>query len=145
MAMKESTGLRNARMATGSMKSQIDNMFFDYYSGSEPASADAAPTGTKLCRISVGGTGTACTWDNAGGGVLTKAAAETWSGTVIAGGVVGYFRGVKAGDSGALSTTDIRIQGSCGTAGADLNFTNTTLTLSATETLKYLSIVQPTN
>ncbi len=64
-------------------------------------------------------------------GVLTKTG--TWSGTVLATGVAGYFR-LKGSivDAGAADTspfTFIRLQGTCGTGTGDLPLSTTSLTL----------------
>lgn len=54
MTLRLSTGLRNAALAHGSVKDILSNGCLYIYSGSQPASADAAPTGTLLCTITSG-------------------------------------------------------------------------------------------
>jgi hypothetical protein len=75
-------------------------------------------------------------------GVISKASG-VWSGVNLATGVAGYFRFVLPGDSGVLSTTDVRVQGTIATSGADLNMSNTTLTISATTTIDTATITMP--
>lgn len=147
MTTKLSTGLRNKMLDTGSLKSRLALGFIKLYSGAEPASADAAVTGTLLCTISVSGNGTGLSLDtSAASGVLAKSA-EVWSGAIVATGVAGYYRFSAAGDTGAASTTEERIQGSVGLAGADLNLSNTTLTTNASltaQTIDYYVVSLPT-
>ncbi len=144
MTIKTSTGLRNAMLDTAPFDTAMALSFLDIYSGAEPATADAAATGTKLVRISVGSGGTGLSWAAAAAaGVLAKAV-ETWSGTNLATGVAGYFRLVIAADTAALSTTEKRVQGSVGLAGADLNLTSTSLTIALTQTIDYFVVSLPT-
>lgn len=67
-------------------------------------------------------------------GKLSKSG--TWSGVNLSTGTAGYFRITgSVVDAGASSTTLIRIQGTCGTSGADYNMVNTLLALGATHTI----------
>jgi hypothetical protein len=70
-------------------------------------------------------------------GALSKAG--VWSGVVLATGTAGYFRmtGSVADDwlVDAAPWTRIRLQGTCGTSGADYNMNTTSLTQSATHTM----------
>lgn len=68
---------------------------------------------------------------------------DTWSGTIAATGVAGYFRIVRHDDTGALSTTEERLQGTIATSGAELNMGNTTLTALATHTVTTYSLTEP--
>ncbi|WP_439885650.1 hypothetical protein ACTACK_10580 [Pseudomonas syringae] len=94
-----------------------------------PASADdALAVGTTLlCTITVNDAGTGLTFANPSGGQMTKSTSEVWSGTVISSGTANFFRMEDAADAGAVSTTAIRIQGTIGLDGADMNFGNTAL------------------
>lgn len=144
MTIKISTGLANKVLDTGSVKSIFAAGFLKLYSGSAPADADAAVTGTLLCTISISSGGTGVNFDTAAAaGVLAKAPAETWSGVNAATGSAGYFRHVAAGDTGASSTTQARIQGTVGTVGADLNLTSVSLVSGATQTLDYYTVALP--
>jgi len=51
MALKLSTGLRNFLAGGGSIRKAFEDAVLYIYSGTAPASADAAPTGTLLCKI----------------------------------------------------------------------------------------------
>lgn len=82
------------------------------------------------------------TWGTTTSGVLSKAG--TWSGVNAASGTAGYFRfyGSEV-DADALSTVFKRIQGTCGTSGADYNMDSTALTVSATHTIDGGSFTEP--
>lgn len=76
-------------------------------------------------------------------GVISKTAGETWSGVNLATNVAGFFRIVLPSDSEILSTTERRIQGNILTSGSDLDMSNTTLTIGATDTVENYSLTQP--
>ncbi|HNA48848.1 MAG TPA: hypothetical protein PK312_16795, partial [Nitrospira sp.] len=123
MAIKTSTGLRNAMLATGSAKAALDGGRINIYAGAAPATADAAVGGaTLLCAITLNSTGTGILFDTAAvNGVLAKKPSETWSGSIVATGTATWYRHVAAADDGTLSTTAPRIQGTIALIGADLN------------------------
>lgn len=114
------------------------------YSGTQPTSPNDAPTGTLLVTIDSNvGDGTGITFDDAAAGVLTKAAAETWSGICGADGTAGWARLLTESDGGASSTTDERIDMAVATSGAQLNFSSTAFASGATQTITSLSITLP--
>lgn len=51
MTLRYSTGLRNHLAGGGSFKNAFQNGRIEIYTGSQPASADAAVTGTLLCTV----------------------------------------------------------------------------------------------
>jgi len=55
MAKRLSTGFVNARNQTGSTKSIMQNGIIHIFSGTQPATADAAETGTLLMQLTVVG------------------------------------------------------------------------------------------
>lgn len=117
---KKSTGLANYIGATGSIKAALDGGFLYLFSGPVPAAADDAVDAScvQLVKISVGGDGTTgLTFDGTpSGGVLSKTASESWSGTISATGTATFFRFCEAGDDPTTaSTTAKRIQGTVGT------------------------------
>lgn len=81
------------------------------------------------------------------GGVLSQDAAQTWSGTGIATGTAGWFRYVgSVADSGVADSTEsqIRIDGSISTSGADWNMLpSTTITATAPHLITGFSITIP--
>ena len=123
MAIKTSTGLRNAMLATGSAKAALDSGRINIYAGAAPATADDAVGGaTLLCAITLNSTGTGILFDTAAvNGVLAKKPSETWSGSIVATGTAAWYRHVAAADDGTLSTTAPRLQGTVALIGADLN------------------------
>jgi hypothetical protein len=145
MAIKASTGLAAKLMVTGSAKATFDGGLIKVYSGAAPSTADAAVTGDLLWIISVDGLGTVLTFDataviTANNAAMKKPDAAVWGGAILMNGIAGYWRLVATGDTGVLSTTQARIQGTCGsTAGADLYMSNTTLTVDANVLAKTLS------
>lgn len=139
-----STGLRNKLMDTGSLKSILAGGLIKIYSGTPPATADAAATGTLLCTVSNNSTGTGINFDTtAASGIISKAPGETWSGVNAASGTATYFRHVAAGDDGSASTTQARIQGVISTVAADMNLSSTALVSGATQTVDYYSVTIP--
>ncbi len=141
MAQKMSTGLCNKLLDTGPFKDIFEDGFINIYAGALPATADAAETDDPICVISVNSTGTGITWGpTAGGvtpGVIPKASGEVWTGLILADDTATHFRIVAPGDTGALSTTEPRVQGTIGVGGADMNVGTTVLVDGATFTLSY--------
>ena len=80
-------------------------------------------------------------------GLISKLAADAITGLNLATGVAGYFRIVQVGDTGLLDSAyiNVRIQGSVGTSGADMNFDSVQFNDGATSTLTGLSIQEPTS
>jgi len=80
------------------------------------------------------------TYGGATAGVLAKGTG-IWSGTNLATGTATYFRICgSVADGGALSTSLIRIQGTCGISGSDYVMSSTTLTLGYTHTVDGFSL-----
>lgn len=135
-----STGAKNALLTTKALRELISGKVIRLYSGTPPASADAALSGnTLLNTISSGGTGAGLELEATvtSPGVIEKAAAQTWQGTAVATGTVTFFRIVDPSDAGTASTTAERIQGDAALAGAIFNISNLTITESATDTINY--------
>ena len=129
--MKVSTGLRNHLLVTGNAKDALDGKVIRMYgdaasqSAAEalvPATADAGiGTATLLATISVGGAGTGVNFDTtATSGVLAKAPAEEWKGTLVASGYFSFCRIVASDDDDSESTTAIRAQLTVGVLGKEI-------------------------
>lgn len=145
MTIKTSTGLRNKMLDTNPLRTILNLGFINIYSGTPPATADAAATGTLLCTISVSSGGTGLTMAAAAvDGAIPKNSGEVWSGVNAAGGVASYYRHVGAADTGALSTTEPRVQGQIANVGSDMNLTSTTLSSGATQTIDFYQLYLPT-
>tara|TARA_R110002049_G_scaffold239404_9_gene412596 strand:+ start:2048 stop:2503 length:456 start_codon:yes stop_codon:yes gene_type:complete len=149
MAIRYSTGLKNAILDTGSLKDALDDGVLRFYSGTVPADADAALGSAVLLneytddgQALAGGTG--LDFDAAAvGGALGKAPAQTWEGDAVANGDASFFRFVTQADTGAASTTEIRIQGTVGGVGADMFVQSVTFVTSTTYTVDYFSVAIP--
>lgn len=147
MALKASTGLRNKLLGANPLSTVLANGFIKIYSGTPPATADAAIGGgnTLLSTISVGGVGTGLTFETpAVDGILSKNAAETWQGTNAASGTATFYRHVTATDTGTLSTTESRLQGAVALAGADMNLSSVNLVAAAVQSIDYYVVALPT-
>lgn len=141
MALRMSTGLCNKLHDTNPTKTIFNLGFLKIYGGTPPASADAAATGTLLCTVSNNSTGTGLTFDPAAtGGVLPKKSGEVWSGVNGTAGTATHFRLVAAGDTGALSTTEARVQGTIGIGGTDMVVGNPVLASGATFTINFATL-----
>lgn len=140
--MKLSTGLRNGLLSGDSLKALLDGGELRIYAGTTPADADAAiGSATLLVTITNGGSG--ITFSAASGGVMQKNSGETWSGTNAATGTAAFYRHVLTSDDGSASSTAVRLQGSVGLAGADMNLSSVSLTNGATQTINFYSISMP--
>ena len=77
----------------------------------------------------------------AANGAITKQAAQEWSGLGIATGTAGWFRFYGSStDAGGISTTLPRIDGRIATSGAELNLSNTSVVVGASQTITAFSI-----
>lgn len=122
------------------------------YSGTQPASADDAETGTLLCLITRdGGAFTPGQPDNGlnfgtpSAGQIDKAAGETWSGTVLADGVAGWFRFYDNSYTTGASTTAKRFDGLVGAVGStELQMNNTVLAVDDVMEIEGFPVVFPT-
>lgn len=147
MTLRQSTGLRDKMMVTGSFRSVMNGGKIMIYGGAVPATADAAISGasTLLSTITVSSGAVGVSFEAvANDGILEKAANEVWSGVNVASGTATFYRHVAAGDTAVLSTTEARIQGNVAVFGSDLNLTSTTLASGATQTLDFYTVALPT-
>lgn len=117
--------------------------FIKIYSGTQPTLADDPHGSTLLCTIYSDGAAVGLQFDDAVSGVLSKKSTETWSGTAGATGTAGWFRLVAPGDTNASSVTEERIDGACGTSGAQLNMSSTTITSGAVQSISTFQLTLP--
>ena len=101
------------------------------FTGSAPANCGTADTGTLLVTFAgnAGGFGTVASQ------VLTASAVA--SATASGNGTAGYFRIYPS----AATTTNAVVQGTCGTSGADMILTNTSIT--SGQTCNFTSLTVP--
>lgn len=145
MTARLSTGCVKKLMDTGPFRTLFAACFIDIYTGAQPASADDAATGTKLVTLFSDGSALGLNFDTtAPAGVLAKAPAETWSGTILANGQSGWFRMREAGDSGTgASTTAVRYDGAVSTSGAEMTVGSTNMVLGAPFVLPTAAFTMP--
>jgi hypothetical protein len=124
-----STGLRQAMLYNvGFQKAFINGCLF-LYTGAQPASSDAATTGNLAVKVTLAGGvfnfgagANGINFDPPINGVINKAAAEIWSGLGLINDTIGWYRMcANAVDNFGPSTTLVRMDGSVGVGGADLN------------------------
>ena len=146
MAFKFSTGLRNGMLNNQGFKEAMDGGFLDIYAGAVPASADdAIGSATLLCTISNASGVIGITWAAPADGMISKTPSEVWSGNNVDDGDATFCRLRKAGDTGTASTSALRVQGTVGVAGADLNLSSVSLVSEAPQAINFATIVFPTN
>ena len=136
----------------GSLIDQFRNATMKIYTGSQPASADDAESGSELVQITISsGTFTADSDTNGinfgqilaatlgmGYGVADGTTEEVWSGSASATGTAGWFR---IYDNAAAGGADDRcIDGAIATSGSQMNMANTTITSGGTTTIDSVSI-----
>jgi len=145
MALKLSTGLRNAMLDSSNLRTTMNGGLIKVYDGTVPATADAALSGnTLLCTFSLNSTGAGINFDTtATGDTLAKAPAEVWAGNPAVTGTGTFYRHVAVGDDGTLSTTQARIQGELG-AGNEMLLATNVFTVGVNRVLDAYSITFPT-
>jgi hypothetical protein len=149
MTVRLSTQLRNNIAGTTGFASTFANGVIEIYSGSQPATADAAVTGTLLGTVTLAsgaftpGTATnGLTFAAAANGAVAKSG--VWSFNGVAAGTAGWFRlKANAADAGAISTVLPRLDGSVAVSGADLNLSNITVAIGAPNTIDSFTYTQP--
>jgi len=148
MTIRLSTGLRNDILnggAGGGVRGAFAGGFIYIFPGTQPASPDTGATGTLLGKVTVNGDGsTGLNFDAAVNGVMSKALAEVWRFLGLADGQAGWFRFCEASDTPTVtSATASRMDGTLGTAGADMDISNTNVTTGAMNTVGDLTITMP--
>lgn len=143
---KLSTGLRDHILGTDDFIAGLNGGVIRYYSGTVPATADAALSGNVLLNvISNNAAGTGISFDPVPvSGVISKNPAEVWRGQNVANGVASFFRFSSLTDAGGASTTEKRLQGTISTVGADLNLSSTTMVSGNYRTIDSFNVAQPT-
>lgn len=149
MTVRLSTGLRTALAGTTGFGSAFANGVIEIYSGTQPATADAAVTGSLLGTVTLssgaftpGVATNGLTFAAASAGAISKSG--TWSFNGAANGTAGWFRlKANAVDAGAISTSAIRLDGSVAVSGADLNLSNIVIASGAPNTIDSFTFTIP--
>jgi len=141
--LKYSEGIRNYVMVTGSFRAALTGGELRLYSGAAPVGPnDTLGSATLLLTYKADGAGVNFE-AVASNGTLVKSTAETWTGTVAVDGSPTFFRFVQPGDTGGVSTAALRVQGTVGQAGADMNITNLSLVAGSLQALDYFYLTMP--
>lgn len=152
--MRVSTGLRNHKLITGSVKTGLDGGVIRIYGSLVsradaltlvPASADdSVGAATLLATISNNGAGTGINFaTSAATGVLAKATGETWQGDYVATGYPSFARFSSLTDDGSLSTTEKRIQQTVGVTDSEIIISSEQKTLGETQRLDSYYLAEP--
>lgn len=149
MTLRLSTQLRNNLAGTTGFSSTFANGVMEIYTGTQPATADAAVTGTLLGTVTLasgaftpGVATNGLTFAAASGGAVSKSG--IWSFVGVASGTAGWFRlKGNAVDAGAISTVLPRLDGSIAVSGADLNLANLAIAVSVPVTIDTFTWTQP--
>jgi hypothetical protein len=149
MTVRLSTALRTALAGTTGFASTFANGVIEIRTGTQPATADAAVTGTLLGTVTLasgaftpGVATNGLTFATAASGAVSKSG--VWSFNGVADGTAGWFRlKGNAVDAGALSTTLPRLDGSVAVSGADLNLSNIAIVTSAPNTIDTFTFTIP--
>jgi hypothetical protein len=136
--MLKSTGLVDYQNITGSFKAAMDNFTIKVYSGTVPTTADdsigAAVLLAEFFKDNDGST--RLTWAaTSTDGTIERTVAEVAGCTPVATGTASFFRAVLSSDTGALSTTQRRLQGTVKTGGGDMTVASLTFTIAVVRTL----------
>lgn len=151
MTIRFSTGLRTNLAGALGFAATFEKGIIEIRTGTQPVSADAAPTGTLLGVMTLasgaftpGSPTNGLTFDAAAAGAVSKTG--TWSFVGVATGTAGWFRlKGNAYDNDAVSTTLARMDGSIASSGADLNLSNISITIGAPNTCDTFVYTQPAN
>ena len=134
----------------GSLKDLFRNGVLDIFSGTQPTDADTTESGTKLVRITLSSgafvAGTATNGINLGtaaDGVIGKDLTETWSGVGLVAGNAGWFRFYDNAAITGASTSAIRLDGAIATTGAQMNMTNTGISVGGVTVITSVAITDP--
>lgn len=127
------------------LKADLDGGYIRIYDsgGTPPTDPSFAVVGTLLAIISESGGSGGLNFNAASGGVISKATAEEWIGTVLADGTADYYRYSPISDAGGLDDTIKRVQGDIGEAIGELLLADTTLVTDDDQRIDYYSLGIP--
>lgn len=149
MTIRLSTALRTNLAGSTGFAATFANGIIEIRTGTQPATADSAATGTLLGTVTLAsgaftpGTATnGLTFATAADGAVSKSG--TWSFNGVATGTAGWFRFKgNAADNDLSSTTLPRLDGSVAVSGADLNLSNISIVTGAPTTIDSFVWTQP--
>ena len=127
MTIRFNTAMRDAMVTA--LTNTISYQVLSIYTGSQPATANDAATGTKLVDITING------FNAPASGSATLDTTTPNTGVAVATGTAGWGRIV-----GGMGE---RIDGTVGTSGTDFTINSTSITNGATVTLTAMTVTQP--
>lgn len=140
MAITVNIPFRNAQLNSTDLSSAFDNGKLRIYSGSKPATANLAPTGTLLVEITL----PADAFAAVANGAMAKNG--TWSdASANATGTAGWFRLSAASDDDTLDGNFARLDGTVTATGGggDLTVDSTSITAAQSYTQNSFTITAP--
>jgi len=149
MTIRLSTALRNNLVGDTGFAATFANGIIEIRTGTQPATADSAATGTLLGTVTLnsgaftpGSATNGLTFAAAAGGAVSKSG--IWSFNGVAAGTAGWFRlKGNALDDNLSSTTLPRLDGSIAVSGADMNLSNITIAIGAPSTVDTFTWTYP--
>lgn len=150
MAIRYSTKLFNVML--GAVDTALTNGVINLYTGSQPSSPDAAPTGTLIGTVTInagaftpGSSTNGLNFAAAVLNVMGKESAEVWRFVAVAAGTIGWGRFVgNAADSGAVSTSLPRLDFTVGITSGDARTGKTTYAVGEYGTIDSFNL-EPSN
>jgi hypothetical protein len=142
MAIRLSTGLRNKVLDSGMADAFDTTGRINIYTGSQPASANDAATGTLLGTLTLASDSVTA---GASSGAISFATITSDT-SADASGTAGYGRFYRTGDTApgsSAGTSDRRLDFSISTSGADVNFDSVTFVAGGTIAISSFSITLP--
>jgi hypothetical protein len=107
-------------LVTNGIQDALEGCVKTLFAGAMPTSADADLSRfTKIGTYYSDGSSAGLSFDDCAAGVLSKASAQTWSGTTVADGTVAFMAMYLPTDDLSATTTLPRIMGSVATSGSD--------------------------
>ena len=128
--------------AAGSFKEVFANAVGAFYTGAQPANAEAVESGTLLGYLTVGGgeftpgvAANGLNWDDAVAGVLAKKTGDVFQCTPVVSGTAGYLRLYDNARVTGASDTAIRVDLACGVGTGEVRLSSTTFTVGVPVTI----------
>ena len=136
----------------GSLQKLLLNGIIHIYSGSQPADANAIEIGSKLLEVTIS-SGAFTPGSPTNGleisgpieGVIGIRNGEVWSGVGLVDGTAGWFRFYSNDEDTGADASAVRMDGICGTSGAQLNMSSLLISTGATTTIDSFVITMPTS
>ena len=126
MTIRFNTAQRN--MLADAVASDIGGSTLSIYTGTQPATANDAASGTKLVDITIN------SFNAAASGSATLYTSTPNTGVAVAAGTAGW---------GRIVSTYGSIDGTVGTSGTDFTINSTSISNGATVTLTAMTVTQP--